>query len=43
MDKLGKTVQQKVSILTGDDLKKRYQGQYDFFKNILGEMGVVKQ
>ena len=43
MDKLGKTGQQKVSILTGDDLKKRYQAQYDFFKKILGEMAAVKQ
>jgi len=43
MDKLGKTGQQKVLILTGDDLKKEYQTQYEFYKKILGEMGVVKQ
>jgi tripartite-type tricarboxylate transporter receptor subunit TctC len=43
MDKLGKTGEQKVSILTGDELKKKYQAQYDFYKKILGEMGVVKQ
>jgi tripartite-type tricarboxylate transporter receptor subunit TctC len=43
MDKLGKTGEQRVLILTGDELKRRYQDQYDFYKKILGEMAAVKQ
>lgn len=42
MDRIGKTGEQMVSILTGDELIKVYRAQYDFFKKILDEMGSAK-
>ena len=43
MDKVAKTGEQRVFILPAEELKKKYQYQYEFYKKILGEMGVGKQ
>ncbi len=43
MDRVARTGEQRIFLLGGEDLKKRYRDQYDFFKKMLEEMGVVKQ
>jgi tripartite-type tricarboxylate transporter receptor subunit TctC len=43
MDRLAKMGEQRVFLLEGEDLGKRYRDHYDFFKEMLEEMGAVKQ
>ncbi len=43
IDKVAQSGEQRVFILTGEELKKRYENQYQFFKKILTGMGVIRQ
>jgi tripartite-type tricarboxylate transporter receptor subunit TctC len=43
MDHAAKAGEQTVSVMSGEEMKKRYQSQYDLFKKILPEIGVADQ
>jgi len=42
-DRIAKTGEQTVLILSGAELRKKYQEQYDFFEKTVGEMGWKKK